>query len=119
MELCGETAEAGLDGALVCVEGDGEEAVEIPGALELPVRFVDGVEEVEDYDGDVDRAAVGEVLGAPGGGLAAAGADGEGVVNVLEPVDCLKLGYQYKGARKTRIEELTRPRKNQPAKEIN
>jgi hypothetical protein len=81
----GEAAEAGLDVAVGRVEGDAQVRVEGAGALEVVVGFVDGVEEVEGDDGDVDAPAVGGEARGAWLGLGVAGADGDAVVEGLGP----------------------------------
>lgn len=87
----GEAAEAGLDVALRGGEGDAQVVVEGRGLAEVVVGFVQGVEEVEGYDEDVDAPAVFGEAGGAGLGLGVAGADGDAVVEGLGPA-CDELG---------------------------
>lgn len=93
-----ETAKAGFDIAVGGGEGHAEVGVEGAGALELVVGFVDGVGEVEGYDGDVDAAAVFGEAGGAGLRARVAGADGQAVVEGLRPAcDELDSVGQYIG----------------------
>lgn len=53
-----ESSESGLDATLFDIVRDAEEGVEVAFLEELIIGFVDGVEEVEHYDGDLDVAPV-------------------------------------------------------------
>lgn len=55
------------------------------------VGFVDGIEKVEGYDGNVDEAAMFDIPGTAWSGLGGAGANGQGVVYCLDPA-CHELG---------------------------
>ena len=115
-----EPAEAGLDVAVRRVEGDAQVRVEGPLPPEVVVGFVDGVEEVEGYDEDVDAPPVLGEAGGAGPGFGVAGADGDAVVDCLDPA-C----YQLEGGTlewchlcaKEREEELTLGRNVHPIRE--
>lgn len=98
-----EAAEAGFDLAVGRGERDAEVGVEGTLALQVVVGFVDGVEQVEGDDDDVDAAAVlGEARGA-GVGFWVAGADGDGVVEGLRPA-CYELwGYVNRVTKRGRV----------------
>lgn len=81
----GEAAEAGLDLALGGGGVEGEVGVEVSDAAEVIVGFVEGVEEVEGYDEDLDATAVGGIGAGTRGRARIAGADSEGVVDRLGP----------------------------------
>jgi len=87
----GEAAESGFDLAVGGGGGQAEVGVEVALAPELPGGFVDGVEEVEGDDEDLDGAAVAGEAGVAGLGLGVAGADGQGVPDGLGPA-CDELG---------------------------
>jgi len=69
---------------------EGEVLVEIGGSSDVPVGFVDCVEEVGGYYYDVDAAAVEDVFWGAGLRLWRAGADGDSIVYGLYPA-CYQL----------------------------
>lgn len=81
----GEAAEARLDVAVGRAGSEPQVGVEVGGEAQLVVGLVDGVGEVCGDDEDVDDAPVGGVAGGAGRGLGVAGADGEAVVDGLDP----------------------------------
>ena len=81
----GEAAEAGLDLALGGVCGHAQVGVVVGAAADLIVGFVDGVGEVGGDNEDVDDAAVGAVTSRARRRLGVAGADGDAVVDGLNP----------------------------------
>jgi hypothetical protein len=81
----GEAAEARLDLAVGRVQRHAQVRVVGARALQVVVGFVDGVEQVEGYDGDVDAPAVLGPAGCAGLWLGVAGADREAVVEGLRP----------------------------------
>jgi len=81
----GEAAEARLDVAVGRAGREAQVGVEVGGEAQLVVGLVDGVGEVCGDDEDVDDAPVGGVAGGAGRGLGVAGADGEAVVDGLDP----------------------------------
>jgi hypothetical protein len=68
-----------------------EVGVECAGGAQVMVGFVDGIEKVEGYDGNVDEAAMFGIPGTAWSGLGGAGANGQGVVYCLDPA-CHELG---------------------------
>ena len=66
----------------------GEEGIEGAGALNLPVRLVEGVSEVEEEDCELDTAAVAGVTWGGGLGMGLAGPNEEGVEDSLGVVCC-------------------------------
>ena len=80
-----ETAEPGCQALVVDVVGDSEVLVEVSGSADLPVCFVDGVEEVGEDHYDLDAAAVLDPAGSAWGGFWLAGTDPDCVVGGLEP----------------------------------
>lgn len=85
MMQCGYPAVARLDILLRGVEGEAELCVVGWSAEELVVGFVDGVGQVEADDGDLDLAAICVEARGTGSGLRVAGADGDTVIDCLDP----------------------------------
>ena len=89
MKAGGDFAEPGRKLLFGDVGRDTEIGVGISCALEVPVDFVDGEEEVCGVDGHEDLAAVLCVFGGAGLRLRITGADEDGVENCLSPSCCL------------------------------
>lgn len=75
----GEAAESGFDFAVAGAVGDAQVLVVVGGLSDGVVRFVDGVEEVGGYHGDVDALPVLGMEGCSGLWLGVTGADGDAV----------------------------------------
>ena len=73
-----------LQSALVNVVRDVEGLIEVSGFLDLVVGFVDGVEEIGDYNEHVDALAVASEAWGARSGFGIAGADEDGVEDCLE-----------------------------------
>lgn len=89
MQRC-QSPEARFDNFVFGVVGDTKEGVKVAGGAQPVVCFVDGVEEVDKDDGDVDAPAMFDVEGGAGLRFGVAGTDHNAVVEGLEP-SCNKL----------------------------
>ena len=70
--------------------GYAQEAVEVARSAQPVVGLVDGVEEVDEDNGDMDTSAMLVVEGSAGLGFGVAGTDHDAIVDGLEP-SCYEL----------------------------